>query len=134
MAGRGSAPGERRGGRGKGTPNKVTAEIRSLAQPYGPAIVRRFAELAGLVRGVRPSENEATVVAAMKELLDRGYGKPRQAVDLDVAGELTVRGGIDVPPRVETWDEWHARWRADIEALEGPARPTSESDRRLLNP
>jgi hypothetical protein len=33
---RGSKPGERRGGRQKGTPNKTTAEIRELAQAHGP--------------------------------------------------------------------------------------------------
>lgn len=30
MAGRGSKPGERRGGRKKGTPNKVTTEVKEL--------------------------------------------------------------------------------------------------------
>lgn len=32
MAGKGSAPGERRGGRQKGTPNKVTADLRAAIQ------------------------------------------------------------------------------------------------------
>jgi hypothetical protein len=33
---RGSKPGERRGGRQKGTPNKATAEVKVLAQKYAP--------------------------------------------------------------------------------------------------
>lgn len=33
---RGSQPGERRGGRAKGTPNKLTKEIREHARRYGP--------------------------------------------------------------------------------------------------
>jgi hypothetical protein len=34
---RGSKPGERRGARQKGTPNKATAEVKVLAQKYVPA-------------------------------------------------------------------------------------------------
>lgn len=32
MAGKGSAPGERRGGRKKGVPNKITGDIRAAVQ------------------------------------------------------------------------------------------------------
>ena len=32
----GAKPGERRGGRQKGTPNKATADIKALAQKYTP--------------------------------------------------------------------------------------------------
>ena len=52
-------------GRQKGTPNKATAEIRPLAQMNAPA--------------------------AIKELLDRGYGKAQAGIDLNVAsGEPTL--------------------------------------------
>jgi hypothetical protein len=80
----GSAPGERRGGRQKGTPNKTTAEIKGLAQSFCPAAIQRLAELSGLIPGKRPAENEQTQVVAMKELLDRGYGRAAQAI---VGGE-----------------------------------------------
>ena len=50
MAGGGSEPGERRGGRQKGTPNKVTAEIRALAMSYGPRAFQELAKLGGLAR------------------------------------------------------------------------------------
>jgi hypothetical protein len=81
-----SASGRRRGpGRpfGKGTsgnPNgrpKVVFEIRDLARQYGPAAIAKLAELSGLAPGT-PAEAEATRVAAIKELLDRGYGKATQ--------------------------------------------------------
>ena len=74
---RGSQPGERRGGRQKGTPNKATAEIKDLVDQYVPAAVVELARLA------TEAESEAGRVAAIKELLDRRYGKSKLAVDVD---------------------------------------------------
>jgi len=82
MAGKGSAPGERRGGRQKGTPNKVTVEIKEMARKYGPAAIGELARLAGLTKAAG-SENEGTRVAAIKELIDRGYGKATQPISGD---------------------------------------------------
>lgn len=73
---RGSQPGERRGGRTKGTPNKATADIRALAQQYGEDAVRELATI------LTTSENHSARIAAAKELLDRGYGKSKQSVEL----------------------------------------------------
>ena len=73
MAGRGSKPGERRGGRKKGTPNKRTAELRDIVRQYTPQAVKRVVELMG-------SPDDAVALAACKELFDRGYGRPAQAV------------------------------------------------------
>jgi hypothetical protein len=42
----GSKPGERRGGRKAGVPNKATAEIRALARGHGPDAIRELARLA----------------------------------------------------------------------------------------
>ena len=63
------------GGRPKGSPNKVTKEIRSIAQKHGPVVVRE------LVRLATKAESEAARVAAAKELLDRAYGKSTQPVE-----------------------------------------------------
>lgn len=68
-SGRGSKPGERRGGRVKGTPNKATAEIRDIARQY---TAEAFEALVGVLRD---SESDAAKVAAAREILDRGYGK-----------------------------------------------------------
>jgi hypothetical protein len=72
---RGSAPGERRGGRQKGTPNKATLE--EAARQYAPAALERLAHLS------RHAESEAAQVAACREILDRAYGKPTQPVSGD---------------------------------------------------
>jgi len=84
VSNRGSKPGERRGGRKKGTLNKATAEIKDLAQEYAPAALR---ELARLTTGAL---SEAARVSAIKEILDRGYGKAPQALDhLSSDGSMT---------------------------------------------
>lgn len=68
------------GGRPKGSPNKATAEIKGLAQKWGPASVAKLALLAGLTD--KPAANsEQAQVAAVKELLDRGYGKATQFLE-----------------------------------------------------
>lgn len=77
---RGSKPGEHRGGRKKGTPNKATAEIRTIAQKYAPAAVKELARLS------TAAVSEAARVAAIKEILDRAYGKAVQPIDGDGKG------------------------------------------------
>ena len=73
-----SVGGKREGaGRPPGTPNKTTADIKALAQSYGPAAIMRLATLAGLTDG-EAAESQQTQVAATKELLDRGFGKAVQ--------------------------------------------------------
>jgi hypothetical protein len=75
MAARGSKPGERRGGRKAGTPNKATTDVRSLAQQYGS---EALAVLASIMLGDHPA---AARVSAAKEILDRGYGKSPQPIE-----------------------------------------------------
>lgn len=71
----------KRGGRPKGAVNKATADIRLLARSYGPEAIRELARLA------RKASSEAGRVAAIKELLDRGYGKSPQPLVGDGDGE-----------------------------------------------
>ncbi len=73
---------EKTGGRQKGTPNKATAQVRAVALDHAPSAL---AELARLATG---AENEATRVAACREILDRAYGKPKQEVDIEHTGEI----------------------------------------------
>jgi monomeric isocitrate dehydrogenase len=78
------ALGRKTGGRLKGTPNKATADIRALCQAHADDVIAELARLA------TKAESEAARVAAIKELLDRGYGKPKQPLSNDEEGELRL--------------------------------------------
>lgn len=89
MAGRGGAiPGA---GRKKGVPNKVTREIKEICRGHGPEMVKA---LVGLAKG---AESEAARVAAIKEVLDRGYGKAVQKLaGDDKEAPIRVDNGSDL--------------------------------------
>lgn len=74
-------------GRPPGVPNKEI-DIKGLARSHGPAGIAKLAELAGFIEGVPPARKQETQVAAIRELLDRGYGRPSQAHSLEGDGEL----------------------------------------------
>jgi hypothetical protein len=63
------AQGSKTGGRQKGTPNKATVEVRSLAQDYGPDALKELHRLS------REAESEAARVSACNAILERAYGK-----------------------------------------------------------
>jgi hypothetical protein len=63
---------------------KVIAELRELARQHTPAAIEELARLALKAR------SEAVRVSAIRELLDRGYGK---TTSLPVAVELPAIGG-----------------------------------------
>ena len=87
MAGKGGAiPGA---GRKPGVPNKATAEIKALAQVHASVAIK---ELARLAVG---AESEAARVAAIKELLDRGYGKSSQPLSGDADNPVQIRNRIE---------------------------------------
>ena len=73
--------GPNRGNAGKGRPkgslNKATADIKAAAQVYTEDALATLAQI------MKAGESEAARVAAANSILDRGFGKPRQAVDLD---------------------------------------------------
>jgi hypothetical protein len=82
---KGSAPGERRGGRQKGTPNRITADIKALAQEYGADAIKTIVGI------MNTSENDTARLSAAKELIDRGYGKASQAVEVNGEVGLVVQ-------------------------------------------
>lgn len=83
MAQRGSKPGERRGGRKAGTPNKVTSTLKEYAEPFTVEAID------GLVALARDAKTPAAArVAAWREVLDRGAGKPHQALTIDQPPEV----------------------------------------------
>ena len=78
--------GRKTGGRKAGVPNKANAKLKALAQKHTPEAI---GELVGIMRS---SESDAARVSAIKELLDRGYGKARQPITGDDEGnELVIR-------------------------------------------
>lgn len=79
------ANGRKTGGRQKGTPNHATQEIRALAGVYAGEAVERLADL------MRHGENEATRLAAIRELLDRGFGRPALHADIKSEVQTTPR-------------------------------------------
>lgn len=81
-------------GRKPGSINKVTRDIRALAQKHSDKAIKRLAYLA------ENAESEGAQVAAIKELLDRAYGKSKQPLEHDIGDgveawldQLATRGG-----------------------------------------
>lgn len=66
---------------------KVEGEVRSLAQQHGPAALQRLVAL-------MKSKNERVAVVAAQAILDRAYGKPPQALQLE--GDLGIRGTLTI--------------------------------------
>lgn len=69
------AKGTRIGGRQKGTPNKVTADVKAAAAKYTDEALRTLAKI------MSDGESEQARVSAANAILDRAHGKPKQAVE-----------------------------------------------------
>ena len=84
--------------------NKASGAIKEAAQAWGMPGLERLAQLAGLVPGIPSTEPGATQVAAIRELLDRGYGKATTilAGDPDNPVGYVIRG----PSVVNSVEEW----------------------------
>lgn len=89
-------------GRKAGTPNKATADIKALAQVYGSAAIKRLAEMSGLTPK-EGAKNEQTRLAAIRELLDRGYGKPAQAITGPDGGAFASE--VTVVEKIYRWED-----------------------------
>lgn len=62
------------GGRKPGTPNKVTPDVRLAAREYTIPAIERLAKI------MAKADSDAAAVSACRELLDRGWGRPTQAL------------------------------------------------------
>jgi len=82
------------GGRKKKTP--VEIEVEALAKRHGPDAIARLAVLIG-------SDDEKASIAACNAILDRGFGKPAQALLHQGAGggpvQLEVVTGVPRSPK-----------------------------------
>ena len=89
------ARGKKSGGRLPGSLNLVTRELREAAQAYTETALEELARLA------IHAESEAVRVAACRELLDRGHGRPALGITFESDlenGPLIVSWGPPIPP------------------------------------
>lgn len=114
MAGGGSKPGERRGGRQKGTPNKTVPEIRQLARSHCAEAIE------GIIRLAKVGDTDAVKLAAMKELLDRGLGKATQLLGQDDEAAPLFRVSNE-PISTEAWQEKYSPSAANDQPVDPPA-------------
>lgn len=97
-------------GRPRGSRNKITEEVKKLAQSYGPDVID------GLYRLFSDEDNPpAARVAAGKELLDRGFGKATQYIAGDDDKPLFPLG-----PQIDYNKLRPDVLRALLEAVEDP--------------
>ncbi len=78
------AAGRKTGGRTKGVPNKATAGLKAAFQKHEKALVKALLALT-------ESTDERVRVNAIKECLDRGWGKPAQTVEANLQGDITIK-------------------------------------------
>ena len=82
--------GQRIGGRQKGTPNKAGRELREIARQYTDEAIDVL--VATMRKGEMPF-----ALTAVNQLLDRGHGKPAQALTGGDGGDLVIimKTGVD---------------------------------------
>lgn len=89
-----SKRGGRRPGAGRpfGVPNKLTRPLKELAAMHSQDCIAVLVELRD------HAEAEQVRLAAANSLLDRGHGRPRQEIDVNDRGNLTVIVQRNLPP------------------------------------
>jgi hypothetical protein len=88
------AKGVKTGGRKAGVPNKATAAIKALAEPYSGDAIQT---LAGIMLDAKAPH--AARIAAARELIDRGHGKAKEIVAIEGNIPPFVLQIEDVPPK-----------------------------------
>ncbi len=86
---------------------RVAGEIRELARRHGAAAIAR---LVALMR----SENENVAVRAAEALLDRGYGRPIQALEHSIDSTLALRQQVEAIRRLPPEERAIVRQAAEI--------------------
>ena len=105
------AKGRKTGGRVKGTPNKLTADIRS-------AIETAFHHVGGAEYLQRIAKTEPAVFCGLL-----GKVLPTQ---MQHSGGLSITNPVDRPPR-ETYEDWATRRQRELTALHSiPAAGSAE--------
>lgn len=82
--------GKKTGGRKAGTPNRITADVRALAQQHASEAIAALLSIAA------DTEQQASArVAACKEILDRGYGKAQEPTRMDFYSNIPMNSLTD---------------------------------------
>ncbi len=71
-------------GRPKGVPNVITRPLKELAAQHGPDAIQEVRRL------MDKSRNDVVRLAAARELLDRGVGRPAQSVAVTTGPAFTL--------------------------------------------
>lgn len=92
---------------------KTPTQIKSLARQHTGKAIRC---LVGII--TNDSASDAARVAAANSLLDRGWGKPEQYVEVDanVQQRLISSDVVELEP-----DEWERRYSDSLEPAKGAA-------------
>lgn len=77
-------------GRPRGSLNKATKEVKEAAKKYTKKALKTLVDI------TEKGENESARVAAARELLDRAYGRPTQAVEHSGEGGGPIQSSISV--------------------------------------
>jgi hypothetical protein len=77
-------------GRPAGIPNKASGAVKEVAQRFGLDAIQRLADLAGLGAPGAKAESETAQIVAIKELLDRGYGRATQPISGEDGGPVKM--------------------------------------------
>lgn len=87
---------------------KAEGEVTALARARGKTAFERLCTL-------MDSDNEMVVLRACEAILDRAYGRPRQA--LDAAGDPERPMGVVIVPAELTPEEWARKYSHPPAAL-----------------
>ena len=60
-------------GRTRGVPNKITRDVKEAARIHGPGAIAKLAHL------MEHADSDGAKISAIKEILDRAYGRPAQS-------------------------------------------------------
>ena len=86
------ATGRKTGGRRKGTPNRATAGIKAAFQLHGD-------ELVDALLALTKDKDPRVRLGAIQAALDRGWGRPAQAITGDAGGPVQIVVETGVPQR-----------------------------------
>ena len=70
-------------GRPRGAKNKATLELKGLAQRHTEDALKTLVEIM-----LSAESSDKARVAAANAILDRGFGKPHQSIDAEIAGTI----------------------------------------------